>query len=156
GEFVEIQVAFENSDTSSDQSFDTTIDYETDAPTDGDGSIPVTASFVTIVDQPAIGSIVVNEIAYDPLPPSPATAQDYNGDGNADTVQDEFMEVYNTTGSPINMQGWEITMVSGSGPTIDTVIVPAGVVVPANGHVVFFGGGTPTGFPAGTAFVGIP
>lgn len=156
GEFVEIQVAFENSDTASDQTFATTIDYETNAPTDGNGDIPVTANFVTIVDQPAVGSIVVNEIVYDPFPPNPAPAQDYNGDGNGDTVQDEFLEVYNTTGSPINMQGWEITMISGSGPTIDTVIVPAGVVVPANGHVVFFGGGTPTGFPAGTAFVGIP
>lgn len=156
GEFVEIQVAFENGNTASDQVFTTTIDYATDAPVNGTGSIPVNASFVTIVDQPAVGSIVVNEIAYDPLPPAPAVGVDYNGDGIFDAVQDEFMEVYNTTGSPINMQGWEIIMISGSGPTVDTIVVPAGVVVPANGHVVFFGGGTPTGFAAGTAYVGIP
>jgi len=156
GETVLLVVEFSNSDTGSDQTFTGAIEYVTDAPTGGSGTVPLTAEFVTVQETAAAGAVVINEIGYDPNPGSPDPIQDFNGDGTPDTVQDEFLELFNTTGADINIQGWEITATSGEPAIVDTEIVPAGVVIPAGGFVVFFGGGTPTGFGPGVAQVGIP
>lgn len=156
GASVELTVQFSNSDTASDQIFSGDIEYATDAAVNGSGTVPLTAEFVTIQQTVSAGDIVINELSYDPNPGTPNPIQDYNGDGTANSSQDEFLELYNTTASPINVQGWEISMTSGSPEIVDTYIIAAGVSIEANGYLVFFQGGTPTGFPAGVAHTGTP
>tara|TARA_R110001592_G_C13180897_1_gene750883 strand:+ start:3430 stop:5322 length:1893 start_codon:yes stop_codon:yes gene_type:complete len=68
---------------------------------------------------PAVGSIIVTEIMQNP---------NAVGDGDG-----EYFEVYNTTGTSIDMQGWLIKSVTTSSK--DHVIANS-LVVPANGYAV--------------------
>jgi hypothetical protein len=68
---------------------------------------------------PAVGSIIVTEIMQNP---------NAVGDGDG-----EYFEVYNTTGTSIDMQGWMIKSVTTSSK--DHVIASS-LVVPANGYAV--------------------
>ncbi len=156
GESVAFVVQFSNSDTGSDQVFTGNVEYVTDAATGGSGTVPLSATFVTVQQTAAAGDVVINEFSYDPNPGTPNPIQDYNGDGTGSSTEDEFLELYNTTASPINIQGWELTATSGGPAIVDTEIVGTGVTISPEGFVVFFGGGTPTGFAAGLAHVGIP
>lgn len=60
------------------------------------------------------GSVIINELMYNP------------GTGNQ---LDEYLELYNTTGSPIDISGWSFS---------DGVVLtfPASTVIPANGYMV--------------------
>src|SRR5690606_22518160 len=115
GESVELVVQFANSAVT-DQTFTGALEYVTNAATSGSGTVPLTAEFVSVQETPAVGSVVINEFSYDPGAPTPDPIQDYNGDGVRDSSQDEFLELYNTTGSVINIQGWIIQTISGAGP----------------------------------------
>ncbi|MCA8959555.1 MAG: lamin tail domain-containing protein, partial [Planctomycetes bacterium] len=80
--------------------------------------------------------VVINEILADP----DAALGDANGDGTSSTTQDEFVEIYNSSGAALDVSGWELH---------DAVAVrhvfPAGTTIPADCGVVVFAGGTPTG-----------
>ncbi len=80
---------------------------------------------------------VINELHADP---DGSLAGDANGDGVRDGVDDEFVELVNTSGGDVDISGWTLS---------DAVSVrhtfPAGTVVLDGCAVVVFGGDTPTG-----------
>ncbi len=79
---------------------------------------------------------VINEVQADP----DVANGDANGDGTADTSQDEFVEIVNTSGGAIDISGWTLSDAAGLRHTF-----PGGTVVPDQCSVVVFGGGAPTG-----------
>ena len=81
-------------------------------------------------------SFVINEIHADP----DASAGDANGDGSVSTTQDEFVEIVNTSGVPVDISGWTLSDGFGVRHTF-----PAGTIIPDQCPVVVFAGGTPTG-----------
>lgn len=80
--------------------------------------------------------LLINEIHADP----DTAAGDANGDGTVSSTRDEFIELANTTFSPLDISGWQIA---------DTVrirhVFPTGTVVPPREVAVVFGGGAPSG-----------
>ncbi|WP_425050458.1 Hint domain-containing protein [Psychromarinibacter sp. S121] len=50
-----------------------------------------------------LDGVVINEIGGIPF----GAGQDLNGDGSVD-AQDEFIELYNTSGSPVDISGWQV------------------------------------------------
>jgi len=97
----------------------------------------------------ADAQLVINEILADPASdtdcagfgaPIPATlCGDANGDGTADSSDDEFVEIYNTGIVSVDLTGYTIEDGVGLRHTF-----PSTVLNP-NQAVVVFGGGTPTG-----------
>jgi hypothetical protein len=83
----------------------------------------------------SITDLSINEVLYDP-------AAGLGGDANMDTVSnatdDEFVEIVNTTGLPVDISDYRIA--DGFGIRH---IFPAGTVVDAGCAIVVFGGGTP-------------
>ena len=79
---------------------------------------------------------MINEVLYDP--PS-GDAGDANGDGTRDPHEDEFIEFYNS-GLEIDLSGYTISDASQLRHTF-----PTGSIIPANGVLVLFGGGNPSG-----------
>lgn len=80
--------------------------------------------------------LLVNEVLYDPAADAPGDA---NGDGVRSADDDEFVELYNS--NPIlDISGYTLSDAAQVRHTF-----PAGTVVPSNGVIVVFGGGTPTG-----------
>ena len=91
---------------------------------------------ITIEDAPAL---VINEILADP----PAgEAGDANGDGTRDASDDEFIEIYNTSNSAVDISGYTIEDDAGLRHT-----VPDGTVLDPGVSLTVFSGGTPTGIP---------
>ncbi len=84
-------------------------------------------------------SLVINEIFADPLN---TTAGDANGDGTGSSLQDEFIELYNTAETHIDLTGWKL-----ADADQDRHTFPQGTVIPAKGSLVVFGGGTSTSIP---------
>ena len=85
----------------------------------------------------AISAVGINEFLADP----PDTiAGDANGDGTRDSSQDEFVEIMNRTGSPVDVGGFSIS----DADSIRFTFPPA-TIIPANEAAVIFGGGNPTG-----------
>ncbi len=83
--------------------------------------------------------IVINEIFADPLNTS---AGDANGDGTGSLLQDEFIELYNTAETAIDLTGWKL-----ADADQDRHTFPQGTIIPAKGSLVVFGGGTLTSIP---------
>ena len=86
---------------------------------------------------------IINEIHADPASDSscpgfglPDGCGDANGDGVQDFSDDEFVEIANTTGSPVDISGW--TLSDGFGVRH---VFPGGTVVADGCVVVVFGGG---------------
>jgi uncharacterized repeat protein (TIGR01451 family) len=89
----------------------------------------------TTVTEPPSG-LIINEIHADPDP----TAGDANGDGSADTSEDEFVELVNATGNDLSLSGWTLTDTSALRHTF-----PDGTTLPDGCALLVFGGGTPVG-----------
>ncbi|MDC0096704.1 lamin tail domain-containing protein [bacterium] len=91
--------------------------------------------------------LIINEFLADPN----GVSGDANGDGDPDTGDDEFVEIYNNTLSDIDVSGYMINDSSGLRHTFTS-----GSVIPAGEVIVVFGGGTPTNIPclSQTASVG--
>ncbi len=83
---------------------------------------------------------VLNEILANP-------SADMNGDGVRHGSEDEFVEIVNAGGEPLNLAGW--TLSDGYGLRH---VFPNGSVVPPGGAIVVFGGGSPR-LEAGTTIV---
>ena len=79
---------------------------------------------------------LINEVLYDPAANLPGDA---NGDGVRDANQDEFIEFYNS-GTELDISGYTVSDASALRHTF-----PSGTVVPKNGVLVLFGGGSPSG-----------
>ncbi len=79
---------------------------------------------------------IINEIHADP----DSTSGDANGDGTISTSQDEFVELVNQTGAEVDISGWTL-----ADSTKVRHTFPIGTIIPNQGVVVVFSGGTPTG-----------
>jgi hypothetical protein len=79
---------------------------------------------------------LINEVLYDPPSDLPGDA---NGDGTRDPNEDEFIEFFNS-GPELDLSGYTVSDASQLRHTF-----PNGTVLPVNGVLVLFGGGTPTG-----------
>jgi len=86
---------------------------------------------------PASASLIINEVLADP---PPGLAGDANGDGIRNGVQDEFIELINTSDTALNIGGWGIFDNIGIRHQFatDTIIYSYNVML-------IFGGGAPYG-----------
>ena len=115
------------------------LDDDTD--TDGDGipdsedNCPLVIGVAENNGCPWLG-FIINEVLYDP--PS-GDAGDANGDGFREANEDEFIEFYNS-GLEIDLSGYTISDESQLRHTF-----PSGSIIPSNGVLILFGGGSPTG-----------
>jgi len=95
--------------------------------------------------------LVINEVLYDP--PS-GTAGDANGDGTRDATEDEFIEFINNSSSSLDVSGYKIyDYVLADGTRTLRHTIPDNTILPANGILVIFGGGTPTGTFGGATVI---
>ncbi|MGQ0721678.1 MAG: lamin tail domain-containing protein [Candidatus Eiseniibacteriota bacterium] len=106
-----------------------------------DGTLIEQTNAVSVSVIASGAGVVLNEIFADP--PSDLSG-DANGDGVRDTSDDEFVEILNTSTSPIDLTGWAI-----HDATSLRHQFAAGPVLAAGEMYVVFGGGTPTGVPSG-------
>ncbi|HEY4687829.1 MAG TPA: lamin tail domain-containing protein [Anaerolineae bacterium] len=96
---------------------------------------PTPGQPVTPASPPAPG-LVINEIHADP----DSTLGDANGDGLISSTQDEFIEIVNNTGAPIDLSGWAVHDGVGLRHTY-----PPGSILLNGCSIVVFSGGTPGG-----------
>lgn len=93
--------------------------------------------------------LVINEVLADP-----GSVNDANNDGDFDASEDEFIELYNTGTTDLDVAGWTISEGAGVRYTF-----PPGSTMPAMTGFVLFGGGTPnvpcTNSVADTPFIGL-
>lgn len=78
---------------------------------------------ILILSINAFGDVVINEYVYD-LP---------------GTDVGEYIELYNTDSSPVDISGWYVLLVNGStsiGDTYTTITIPAATTIPANDYYV--------------------
>ena len=123
-------------------SSDITIDLlDDDSDSDGDGIVDAEDDCPEEAGYPEYNGcpqplIIINEVLYDP--PS-GNAGDANGDGTREAQEDEFIEFYNM-GGQIDISGYTIFDAAQ-----ERHVFPSGTIIPANGGLVLFGGGNPTG-----------
>lgn len=119
-----------------------TIDVlDDDSDSDGDGVLDANDECPNEVGEisnngcPFLG-FLINEVNYDPAADLPGDA---NGDGERSPLADEFIEFINS-GPELDLSGYTVS-------DADEVrhVFPAGTILPVNGVLVLFGGGTPTG-----------
>lgn len=95
----------------------------------------------------ASAQLVINELLYDPSP-----GNDVNQDGEANTSQDEFVEIVNLGAASVDVGGYQLTDLSGN-----FFEFPFGTMIGANEAILVFGGGSPAATLNGAAvFVGAP
>ncbi len=107
--------------------------------------ISVKSSMLTAED---VQGIVINEILADPNSSGGANF-DTDGDGTAET-DDEFVELFNTSGDPVDISGWTITDAAGGMFTF-----PGGTIIQPGEHVTVVADWDPGDPPAGF-FTGLP
>lgn len=98
------------------------------------GFVELTVEDVAVSDY----VIVINEIFAD----AEGSATDMNRDGRADDAMgDQFIEIVNLSGRPVNMSGWRVWWDSGGTFAIprDSHYFPEGSWVPDGGAIVVFG-----------------
>lgn len=91
-------------------------------------------------DVAATAQFIFNEICYDPS--NSGLDGDANGDGVYTQDDDSFLELYNPSSRDFNLNGWEVWDDTLSGTLQYTF---PDTIIPANGALVLFGGGNPTG-----------
>lgn len=104
-----------------------------------DGRVSAATSF-SVLDR-GTRIIVINEFLTDPPGSAASDLQgDANGDGSRSASQDEFIEIVNPGGAPVDISGWTLS----DATTVRHTFAP-GTIVPGGEAAVVFGGGTPTG-----------
>ncbi len=98
------------------------------------------------VDSPLQGQVVFNEILIDGT-----CDQDANGDGDIDSITDEFVEILNLSGGTLDMSGWTLY---DSDIAIARHTFPEGASLPDGEVFVVFGGEPGLEDVTGTQFVG--
>jgi hypothetical protein len=112
-----------------------------DADTDGDGipdaldECPEVPGPIENNGCPFLG-LLINEVLYDP---ADGIAGDANNDGTRHPLEDEFVELFNSN-LPLDISGYTL-----SDADMVRHVFPSGTIIPQNGVIVVFGGGTPTG-----------
>lgn len=106
---------------------------------------------MSIVSYTASAQLIINEVLYDP----PADLiGDANGDGIRDATEDEFIEFINNSATSLDVSDYKIydvVLVDDTRTLRHTIAT--GTVLPANGFLVIFGGGTPTGTFGGATVI---
>ena len=88
----------------------------------------------------AEATVVISEVLADP--PAGA-AGDANQDGQRNTYEDEFIELYNAGSAPVDISGWRL----GDSTSLDNFFqFPDNTVIEPGSYLVLFGGGNPAGF----------
>ncbi len=87
-------------------------------------------------------AVSINEVLADP-------GGDANGDGTLHTYEDEFVEIYNSGLTSVDLSGWILSDDDGLGAEF---IFPGGTTIGSGEYITLFGGGVPTGLP-GQVFV---
>jgi hypothetical protein len=105
-----------------------------------DGTLVEETNETVVVVVGADSPVVLNEILADPAADA---AGDANGDGTRDGADDEFVELLNRSGEPVDLSGW--TLADGTAVRHE---FPSGFVLGAGEYHVVFGGGSPTGIPS--------
>ncbi|WP_452224938.1 lamin tail domain-containing protein [Lacinutrix chionoecetis] len=82
--------------------------------------------------------LIINEIHADPSNAA-GDVGDANGDGTADSNEDEFIEIYNSGTTAVDLSDYVI-----ADGVSDRHIFPAGTILAPNSFITVFGGGTPT------------
>jgi hypothetical protein len=123
-----------------------------DADTDMDGVVDADDDCVDVPGDPANNGcpflgFIINEVLYDP---GAGNDGDANGDGTRDPNEDEFIEFFNS-GPALDISGYRVFDDEALLNNTPRHIFPLGTVVPLNGAIVLFGGGTPTGLFGGSA-----
>ena len=118
-------------------------------PPEGDALVPhKTASTIKSPFSPGHTHIIpkpdhplfISEVLADP--PAGA-AGDANRDGQRNTYQDEFIELYNAGPVPISLAGWRL----GDSTALKNFFqFPTDAIIAPHSYVVLFGGGNPSGF----------
>lgn len=103
--------------------------------------IPLLLLTIFVGSVPAKAGIIINEVLADP--PS-GLAGDANGDGIRNGIQDEFVELVNTSATALDISGWTISDGIGTRHQFD-----AGTVIYAYAAILVFGGGAPYEFFSG-------
>jgi hypothetical protein len=93
----------------------------------------------------AQGQLIINEVLYDPS--NNLLDGDANGDGIYSQTQDEFIELVNIGTSALNVSGYQIWDDTLIGTAVYTI--PNGTIIPPQGALIIFGGGTPIGLFGG-------
>ena len=86
---------------------------------------------------PVTQDLIINEVLADPG----SSDGDANNDGVINTSQDEFIELYNSGGSSLDLSGW--TMEDGFS---ERHVFPSNTVIEAGEFLVLFGGGNVDNF----------
>ncbi|WP_246143068.1 lamin tail domain-containing protein [Tenacibaculum adriaticum] len=106
---------------------------------------------ILTISYSASAQLIINEVLYDP--PAGA-AGDANGDGTRDATDDGFIEFVNTGATSLDVSGYMIyDNVIADGTRTLRHTIPSGTILPANGFLVVFGGGTPTGAFGGATVI---
>lgn len=113
---------------------DDDIDSDNDGVTDNNDNCPNTPG--SLINNGCPFSLVINEVNFDP---ASGSSGDANGDGTRSSSEDEFVEIFNS-GPQIDLSGYTVSDASQVRHTF-----AAGTILPENGVLVLFGGGTPTG-----------
>ncbi|MDP6942918.1 MAG: lamin tail domain-containing protein [Myxococcota bacterium] len=85
---------------------------------------------------PAPGDLRINEIMSDPA------GVDHNGDGGAQALEDEYVELVNVTGGPLDLASVELVTGGGTDSEVKRSLGIAGCLESQHGLLVF-GGGSP-------------
>lgn len=102
----------------------------------------ITLLTFVLISHLSFGQLIFNEVLYDP--PS-GTAGDANGDGTRDPLEDEFIELVNTSGANYDLSGFTVFDKKGLDDNIPRHVFPAGTVIGPDSAIVVFGGGMPAG-----------
>lgn len=108
-----------------------------------DGALLAQTNDVELTVGSGSSAVVLNEILADP---GPEPGGDANGDGVRHTSDDEFVEIVNVSGAPVDVSAWELHDATGLRHTFAD-----GTVIAAGDLFVVFGGGEPAGIPSAWA-----
>jgi hypothetical protein len=122
------------------QLLDDDSDTDNDGVSDSEDECPTIPGEIANNGCPYLG-FLINEVLYDP---AGDLTGDANGDGLRDANDDEFIEFYNS-GPALDISGYKIYDATALTNNTPRHVFPSGTIVPANGVVVVFGGGSPTG-----------
>jgi hypothetical protein len=87
-------------------------------------------------------SLIINEIHLDP---QGTITGDANNDGIRNPSEDEFIEFFNKSSSPLDISNYKIYDASSYVSQTPRHTVPASTIIPAGNAFLVFGGGTPKG-----------
>lgn len=90
---------------------------------------------------PTVGDLLVHELVRAPA------GRDFNGDGTADNLHDEFVEIVNGSAGPLSLAGLELHDALYARHRFDATCLGAGEAI------VVFGGGAPAAGPTGSTWV---